>query len=106
MAGQSWLINIVPSGSSVAFNPDVFGVAPGSPLQAQVNDLICWNNQTESAQQVVVSNVVSGLPDETFDADSWKSTTAYQIQNPKKAPFPYTIDYTCAGQTGHITVIA
>ena len=35
MAGQSWSINIVPSDTGVSFNPDVYGCAPGAPLQAQ-----------------------------------------------------------------------
>ena len=102
MAGQSWSINIVPSGGSISLNPDVFGAAPGSPLQAQVGDLVSWNNQTNDDQRIVVSG-------ETLDAAPWKSTTAYQIQNPNKTPTPYTINYTCSNkqgtQTGLINVL-
>jgi plastocyanin len=86
-------VNIVPSGSTIALNPDVYGVPAGSPLQAQVGDLVSWNNQTEVDEQIVVSG-------ETLDVRPWSSTTAYQIQNPTNQPRPYTITYTCTPKQG------
>jgi hypothetical protein len=103
MAGQSWCINIVPAGDGVSLNPDVWEVKPGAALQAQVGDLVNWNNQTDEPRQISVSG-------ETLDAKAWDSTNAYQIQNPDKKKFPYTITYTCStaqgSQSGDITVIA
>lgn len=102
MAGQSWSINIVPSGNGVSLDPDVFGAQPGTPLQAQVGDLVSWNNQTNDSHRITVSG-------ETLDAAAWKSTTAYTIQNPAKTPTPYTITYTCStaqgDQDGQINVL-
>ena len=90
MAGQSWSINIVPSKEGVSFNPDVYGCQPGAPLQAQVGDLVSWNNQTESKHQIAVEG-------ETFDVDPWSSTTAFQIQN-ATTPIVYTCENGCSGQ--------
>lgn len=103
MAGQSWSIDIVPSGDGVSLNPDVFGALPGSPLQAAVGDLVSWNNQTDDDRQIIVSG-------ETLEAKAWQSTSAYQIQNPSGTKIPYPIDYTCStkqgDQAGLIDVIA
>src|SRR5690242_7818231 len=103
MAGQSWSINIVPSDGSVELNPDVWEAEPGSPLQAQVGDLVSWNNQTDDAHQISVSG-------ETLDVNPWSSTDGYLIQNPNKRPIPFTITYTCStgstDVTGAIDVIA
>ena len=91
MAGQSWSINIVPSEEKgVAFNPDVYGCAAGSPLQAQLGDLVSWNNQTDSAHKIVIEG-------ETLDVDPWSSTTAFEIQN-ATTPIIYTCDSDCEGQ--------
>jgi plastocyanin len=100
MAGQSWSIDIVPaSGGGVQFNPDVYGVAAGSPLQAQKGDLVSWNNQTDNDHTIVVN--VS--PTQTFTAKSWKSTDAYQITNAAGT----SVTYTCDGnETGTIDVVA
>ena len=100
MAGQSWSIDIVPSNGGVAFNPDVYGVSPGSPLQAQTGDVVSWNNQTSSEQTIVV-NVT---PQETFTAKSFKSTDGYVIQ----VNAPTDVTYTCGDgkYTGTIKVIA
>ena len=96
MAGQSWSINIVPSTTGVAFNPDVFGVAPGSALQAQNGDLVSWNNQTDNPHTIVVQT-------ETFEAKPWSSTTAFQIQTAA----PATITYTCDNnEKGTIEVVS
>ena len=96
MAGQSWSINIVPSDTGVSFNPDVYGCAPGAPLQAQKGDLVCWNNQTDDKHQIVVET-------ETFDVKPWSSTNAFQIQTAA----PATITYSCDGSaTGDIEVVS
>src|SRR5258708_16451780 len=98
MAGQSWPINIVPASGGVQFNPDVFGVAPGSPLQAQTGDLVSWNNQTDNDHTIVV-NVT---PAQTFTAKSWSSTDAYLITNAAST----AVTYTCDGShTGTIKVV-
>lgn len=89
MAGQSWSINIVPSGNSVQFNPDVYDCAPGSPLQAQKGDLVSWNNQTDNPHQIVIEG-------ETFDVQPWSSTTAFLIQT-TSSPITYTCDENCTG---------
>jgi len=99
MAGQSWSIDIVPTSGGVQFNPDVYGVAAGSPLQAQKGDLVSWNNQTETDHTIVV-NVT---PAQTFTAKSWKSTDAYQITNAAGTDVTYTCD---GNQIGTIKVIA
>jgi plastocyanin len=93
MAGQSWSIDIVPSNGGLAFNPDVYGVAPGSPLQAQTGDLVSWNNQTGDEHTIVVN--VS--PAETFTAKPWKSTDAYEVQVTAPATVTYTADDTYSG---------
>jgi plastocyanin len=104
MAGQSWSVVINSSGNSVVFDPDIYGVPPGSPLQAAVGDLVCWDNQTDAAHTLTVSG-------ETLEAGAWKSTNAFQIQNPDNTPIPFTITYTCTvpdqpDATGQIEVIA
>jgi hypothetical protein len=93
MAGQSWSINIEPSGDGVSLNPDVYGALPGTPLQAEVGDLVSWNNQTDDDHQISVSG-------ETLDAKAWKSTTAYQVQVPTGTVFPYPLKYTCSTKQG------
>lgn len=104
MAGQSWCINInAVEGGGVSLNPDVWDVQPGAPLQAEVGDLVSWSNNTNDDHQIVIEG-------ETFDAKPWKSTDAFEIQNPNAIPTPYTISYTCStaegDQTGLIDVTA
>jgi hypothetical protein len=103
MAGQSWCITIVPDGDGVSLNPEVWAAEPGMPLLAEVGDLVAWNNQTNDDHLISISG-------ETFDAKAWKSTTAYEIQNPTGIPIPYTITYTCStalgDQNGSIDVTA
>ena len=103
MAGQSWSINVVPSDGGISLNPDVWGVDAGAPLQAEVGDLVSWNNQTDGDSQIVVSG-------ETLDAKAWQSTTAHEIQNPNNIPTPYSITYTCSSvsgdQSGQIDVLS
>jgi len=100
MAGQSWNVNIDPTSNPgiAQFDPDIFGVAPGSPLQAQKGDLVSWSNQTSVDHNLQVG-------DEQFPVSPKKSTTAYQIQDAAGV----TITYTCAihpGEKGTIEVVA
>jgi hypothetical protein len=49
-----WSIKIVPNPAAVAdapaaFVPDLIGAGPGDPLQAQVADIVSWNNTTGEA---------------------------------------------------------
>jgi len=47
--GQTWSITI--NASSPYFVADVYGTDPGDPLQAENNDVISWNNQTDDEHQ-------------------------------------------------------
>ncbi len=48
-----WSVKIIPdaSGVPVAIVPDLKGSKPGDPLQAQVDDLVSWNNTTDKPCQ-------------------------------------------------------
>jgi plastocyanin len=50
MAGQNWSITI--TGCPASFDPDVYGTEPGQPLEAQLGDLVSWNNQTDEPHQI------------------------------------------------------
>lgn len=43
-----WSIKIIAdaAGVPIAFQPDLLNSKPGDPLQAQVDDLVSWNNQS------------------------------------------------------------
>lgn len=44
---QAWTIIVTAArGVPTQLNPDVFGIAPGEPLKAQIGDLVSWNNQS------------------------------------------------------------
>lgn len=48
----AWSINLIPGENGLAvFAPDVYGLKPGDPLRAQVNDAVSWSNRTEGAHQ-------------------------------------------------------
>ena len=85
-----WSISVVPSNGSMSLNPNVFGVAPGAALTVQQKDLVSWNNQTENSITITISG-------QTLTANSWSSTTAYQVQTVGN------ISYTCAGGTTTVT---
>ena len=42
-----WSIKITVVGGNPAFVPDLIGAQAGSPLVAQVDDLVSWNNTTD-----------------------------------------------------------
>lgn len=51
-----WSIKIIPNPSQIAGQlallvPDLVGAKPGDPLQAQVDDLVSWNNQSGQSFQ-------------------------------------------------------
>ena len=48
-----WSIKIVPAENPTtdvpaAFVPDLSGAQPGTPLTAQVDDIVTWNNTTNA----------------------------------------------------------
>lgn len=99
MAGRLWSILIVPgsSGGFAQFVPDI----PMSNLQAQQNDLLCWNNQTNQQHQPAISDTepLSNL------LDPFTSTeVAYEVlQTP-----PTIIRYYCLNhphETGTVEVV-
>ena len=57
MAGNSWSIMIVPGETEAKFVPDVYSPS-GTPtsLQAQKNDLVCWNNQTNQEHEISIGD--------------------------------------------------
>lgn len=64
---QVWSIIIRTVGKdSVRFDPDVFGIGQGTPLKAQVGDLVSWNNQSEWRLEIGI--LVNGR--ETFRTTS------------------------------------
>ena len=50
MAGQTWPITIVAGTPYASFVPDVYGSPPA--LQAQIGDVVSWNNQTDQEHQI------------------------------------------------------
>lgn len=48
-----WSVKIIPdaNGAPAAIVPDLRGSNPGDPLQAQVDDLVSWNNTTDQTCQ-------------------------------------------------------
>ncbi|HEX6158807.1 MAG TPA: hypothetical protein VF111_01490 [Thermoanaerobaculia bacterium] len=100
MAGRLWSIMIVQStsGGPAQFVPDI----PNPTLQAQPNDLLCWNNQTNDTHQPTVDG--SG---EAFDKipPGKSSEKSYEIPT---AAEPGTLVYYCAihpQETGTVQVI-
>ena len=80
---QAWSIKIVPTGDTVRFDPDVFGIDPGQPLQAEVDDMVSWNNQTAYKQMISVFEAGSNTKSfstEIFDSHK-PSTPGYVIQD-------------------------
>jgi hypothetical protein len=59
MAGQNWSIKIVAGSPHAQFVPDVYappGTPEDRPLQAQLGDLISWNNQTADEHHIWLTN--------------------------------------------------
>jgi len=105
MAGNVWSITIVPGTECASFVPDVYvppGTEPNIALQAQVNDLVSWNNQTGQEHEIWET----GGGQLTQQIDPWTSSTpGYCVTGTADTP----IDYYCSihpEEKGSITVIA
>ena len=107
MAGQSWSITIQAGPEQASFVPDVY-VPPGTPpkanLQAQVGDLVSWNNQTQQEHEIWQT----GAGRLTEQINPFRSSTPGYIvalgDNQKKG----SIQYYCAihpTETGTIDVV-
>lgn len=123
MAGQTWSIKIVAADPCAQFEPDVY--APPDtpavrPLQAQLGDLVSWNNQTTEVHKIWLTNEtyepVAAITEEIPPNDS--SYPGYVPQQADVSPtvpagetptFPQTIYYYCSIHTdehGQIVVVA
>ena len=116
MAGQSWSIMITGE-DPASFDPDVYGTGPGQPLQAQLGDLVSWNNQTGEAHQICLAdqdgNPVRELTDRIAEyTSSFPGYVTDQADiRPTGTPAPATgtIYYCCSihpAEKGQITVVS
>lgn len=55
MPGNTWAITIQTGVPCASFVPDVFG-ATGNVLNAEIGDLVCWNNQTSQEHEIWLAN--------------------------------------------------
>jgi plastocyanin len=118
MANQNWSITIV-AGSPCTFVPDVYtedGSTPTS-LQAQLGDLVSWNNQTHLEHEIWLAdenyNPVSAITDRI---SVYGSSTGYVPQQQDVSPATttppppdQTIYYICndhQDEHGTITIVA
>lgn len=118
MAGQVWSIQIVPGTKCASFVPDVYSPEPTSVLQAQLADLVSWNNQTDQQHWI-------WLTDETYSPQRpltdaippfHSSQPGYVIQQTDVFPAtttppppPQTVYYYCSihpDEHGTINVVA
>jgi plastocyanin len=110
MAGNVWSIVIVPGAECASFVPDVYvpaGTEPKTALQAQVNDMVSWNNQTEQEHEIwqTSGGQVTQLTQQIDPGMS--STPGYIVTG--TAGTAGTIEYYCSihdGETGSIDVIS
>ena len=107
MAGNVWSILIVPGTTLASFVPDVY-VPPDQParteLQAQVNDMVSWNNQTSQEHEIWQTG--GGRITEQIEPGT--STTPGNIVTGTPGTTG-TIDYYCSihpEETGSIAVIS
>jgi hypothetical protein len=118
MPGQSWSIKIVPGDTCAVFVPDVYaptGTAEERPLQAQLGDLVSWNNQTNDRHEIWLTNAEYEPQSAITDPiEPWDSS--YPGYVPQQAditpPVPpdttQTIYYYCRmhnDEHGQITVV-
>jgi plastocyanin len=97
MAGQTWCITI-NAGSPASFVPDVYSESdtPPTGLQAQVGDLVSWNNQTPEAHQpwlTDANHVLQGTAGITDVIAEWETSNPGYIL---AGTAPSTIYYRCA----------
>src|SRR3954466_168885 len=101
-----WSIRIVPNPQAIAGQPallvvDLVGAKPGAPLQTQEDDLVSWNNETNSAWQpwptdanynALPANQVS-MEDGNYLSDpipgNLSSTPAYDVVMPTSGSIIY-----------------
>ncbi len=123
MAGQSWSIKIVAGDPNALFVPDVYapaGTAEVRPLQAQLGDLVSWNNQTSDPHHIWLTNE-EYEPQATITEVIPPGESSYPGYVPQQADvsptvpageqptFPQTIYYYCSKHTderGTIVVVA
>lgn len=106
MAGQTWSINIVQGNTGASFVPDVYGANPDNPapLQAQLNDIVSWSNQTDEDHQLWITNssyhplrvLTNRIPAHQSSSPAYitRQQDAYQASPPP--PAATTIYYCCA----------
>jgi plastocyanin len=118
MAGQSWSIKIIAGDPCAVFVPDVYsppGTAEVRPLQAQLGDLVSWNNQTGEEHEIWLTNAEyepqSVITDRIAAYES--SYPGYVPQQADITPVPpdttQTIYYYCSihnAEHGQITVVS
>lgn len=118
MAGQTWSITIVTGNPCASFVPDVYSEGPPpTSLQAQLNDLISWNNQTKQEHEIWLTDAEytpqRALTDEIAPYKS--SYPGYVPQQADVIPatnpptFPQTVYYACSihpDERGTITLVA
>lgn len=121
MAGNSWSITIEPGTACAKFVPDVYSDTgtPPENLQAQVGDLVCWNNQTDQEHEIWITDADYQLQTNiTQQIGSHKSSSPGYVPQlsdvtpPNSAPTvgnPVTIYYACSlhpDEHGKISVVA
>jgi hypothetical protein len=114
MPQLDWSIRIVPTdGGGAAFQPQLSpAVQPGTPLQAQVQDIVTWGNQTTQILQIWVANPGETPTDPAsseFISESIPpgGSSAPQYVVPAGTPVGTTIRYGCLtipGAQGEIVV--
>ena len=105
MAGNAWSILIVPGSAYASFVPDVYvprDVTAPTALQAQVGDMVSWNNQTPQEHEIWQT----GGDRITDQIDAGKSSQPAYIVG---GTAPTTVEYYCSihpDETGSIDVIS
>ena len=108
-----WSIKIVPAVNPTtdvpaAFVPDLSGAQPGTPLTAQVDDIVTWNNTTKHSHQPWPADAhYNPLPDSQFlprgsanylsdvIPPDTSSRPSYDVAQPAAKPATWTVYYCC-----------
>jgi hypothetical protein len=94
-----WLVNIVIGKSGAAFIVGLPGAKQGQPLQADQDDLVTWNNQTNDQHQLwetdsnynpVSQSSLPGLVKPGMSSDT------YDCAQPSWQPASWTVYYYCS----------
>lgn len=92
-----WSIKIVekPDGKTV-FIPDLKGAKPGDPLKVWIDDLVSWNNTTDTAHQITASNGTDTFMTYNIPAGQ-PSEPLYDVAQPSgnDPPETWTVNYSC-----------